>query len=278
MGLSSLASVLRARTRAGFKVPIETSPLGLEWGSNGFKVCTVRPGDVRRRNQAKEGMRKAFYPYAPIAKTLGLARTDCAKTRAYLDQEMDDHLESGLCFLVTAEDDPSNVLAAGMSRIWSRHADYRVLGSTVRAWHDAAAELAAEHDPSERHLVWRQYQHEHHFDLSQRILQTLAPASVEHAVYFGMFGATKEARSKRIMEMVYRSPPSATLFANKVKFMQMNMTTLDDIIGQMMRKPVVIDKMLYNQETLELEPGVKCFNAIAKLGGIRFFVDLDFYN
>ena len=243
----------------------------------------IQPDDLKLREQAKAHMLKVFYPYAPIPKALGLTRKDCDKTKTYLDQEIDDHLVSGLSLIGTAKSDPEDVALVLLVRVWKRDWNYDVLGSTMRGWHDAAAQLAAEHhDPSERHLVWRRYQTEHLFDMAQRILQTMVPDRIDRVIYLSMMGISqpKASSSSDVKQATWQLLPTYTNmidFRNKVQVMQSTVDVMDHIADRVMNKPLLLDQMKYDQENLELEPGVKCFEPVTKFGGNRFFLDLDYY-
>ncbi len=214
-------------------------------------------------------MRRTFYMEAPIPQVLQLSR-HCAKTHAFLDKEMDLFIQSGVSIKFVKDQEPSKVLGVGFSVTWKQNPSYEIVGANVRDWHNAAAELAAEwphHD--EKHLIWRDLQYQHIYDLSQRVLtQSRKP----HLVYLAMLVLSPEIRGQdSLSDKFLGQIPQEDTHSIMV---QSNFRGFDKTVFKSFPKTKLVDQVKYSEEELIVNSDCRAFKIIDHLDGIRFFAQL----
>jgi hypothetical protein len=216
--------------------------------------------------QVKEFMLRTFYEEAPIPKVLNLSR-NCSKTRQFLDKnELNLFINSGVSLKV--KDKSQNLLGIGFSAAWRQNPRYEIIGADVKNWHNTAAKIAQNYPENERHLIWRELQYQHIYDLAQRVLIKSKKSLV---FYLAMLYLSPEIRSSKIGEnaLIQTTVPGCSLLC------QSNFRAFDKTIYQKFKNPVLLDEVKYAEEELILNANNnRAFSPIDHLDGIRFYADL----
>ena len=85
---------------------------------------------------------------------------------------------------------------------WKKEDDYDIVNAKAKEWHDCAADIANEFSEDKRHLIWRDLQFQHIYDLGQQVLSNSKKPFV---VYLAMLYFDKEVRSSQISYKVMSS-------------------------------------------------------------------------
>ena len=208
-----------------------------------------------------------FYSQAPIPKTLQLSR-NCSLTRKYLREELDMFLNGGISFSLL--DSKSNILkGVALLAPWKRDEGYDIIDCSTKDWHNAAAEIAHEKSESVRHLIWRNLQFQHIYNLGQQVLTTSRKPFV---IYIAIYYLDKDMRSADISLRTLTDYFQAEECRNCSLIVQINIKATEKIAYQVMRNPILIDEVNYADEKLILnENEGRAFKAIDHLGSLRFF-------
>ena len=116
-------------------------------------------------------MLSTFYREAPIPLALKLNKDHGKSTYDYLTHEIESSLNSG-CSLMYVRPETNDILGITLNLVWKHNAEYNVIGASTKSWHNAAAEVI-HNDPGiiDKHLVWRNYQYQHIYDVGQNLLK-----------------------------------------------------------------------------------------------------------
>ena len=153
--------------RLGRHIPVETRS---EFVQN--KDCIVKSSDGKVQvsvidptdaQAVKNYMYKTFYRQAPIPIALQLSR-NCAQTKEFLQKELDLFINSGIS-LKFCDSENDTVLGVGLSTTWKQNPKYEIIGAPVKDWHNAAAQIAHSFPEEKRHIIWRDLQWQHIYDL-----------------------------------------------------------------------------------------------------------------
>ena len=252
--------------RIGAFVPAENHrhllPADIKFTHDPYEVSVI---DQVSTSDIKAYMARTFYREAPIPVALKLAR-DCEKTRQFLDKELNLLLNSGVSFQFVDKRSQS-VVGIGLSCAWNRCQKYDVVGASLKEWHNTAARIAREEfKEDERHLVWRDLQWQHIYDLGQRLL---SHSKRPHVFYFAMLYLDSPLRATKIADnSLTVEKPDCTLLC------QSNFRGFDKTVSRVFKKPFVCDEVKYSDEELVLyEKEGRAFRCIDHLDGIRFFAN-----
>lgn len=241
--------------------PIVTSSDG------NVKATVIDPG---KDDQAvKAYMYRTFYTQAPIPTVLKLSR-NCDETKHFLEKELNLFINSGVsikfCDSINHE-----ILGIGLSVIWKRNPNYEIIGAPVKEWHNTAASIARTFPEDERHIIWRDLQWQHIYDVGQTLLcQTKKPK----VLYKAMLILNPDLRSSSIANQAIDTISSQNDNADFSRFVQSNFRAFDKNVNQIYKNPQLLDEVKYSDEQLILnETEGRAFKIIDHLHGIRFFAD-----
>lgn len=226
--------------------------------------------DPRKDAQAvKAYMYKTFYTQAPIPTVLKLSR-NCDKTKHFLEKELNLFINSGVS-MKFCDSINNDILGIGLSVIWKRNPNYEIIGAPVKEWHNTAASIARTFPEEERHIIWRDLQWQHIYDIGQRLLcQTKKP----QVLYKAMLILNPDLRSSSIANQAIDTVSSKNDNADFSRFVQSNFRGFDKNVNQIYKNPHLLDEVKYSEEQLILyDTEGRAFKIIDHLDGIRFFAD-----
>ena len=242
------------------------------WASFLHKGITGRdvdPADSAARTRVKSFMRSHFFTQAPIPVALRLDEPDNAEVQAFLDREMDMYLNSGASIEICG---PDGALAGvGMAALWPRNDDYEAIDAPALHWHNAAAEIAAEaagkEDPR---LVWRDYQFQHLYDLSQRLMR-LHDRRV--TLWAGCLSYDRSIRDVGVSVPMLSTINGAMAAERGIIGTQSNFRGFDKTVTATFPNALLAEEVKYADEDLTVD-GVKVFDRILHCDGSRFYIGL----
>ena len=227
------------------------------------------------------------YREGAIPMALNLARKGCSKTANFVQNEIESALESGGSMIFTNPQD-SKIIAISLSFIWQRNNMYEVIGADLKSWHNAAAEVIARNPKrDDNHLIWRNYQTQHAYDIGQKLM--LQMPEKKYALYFSLVYVDPKYRQSGsslypnlITELWnIRNYGVQWNLADSIAYGMTTFTKMSE------KKPHYghyghfkpFDFLSYEEEELVLDGG-RCFEKFKKLGGMTFYVDYleDFTN
>ena len=212
----------------------------------------------------KDYMLKTFYREAPIPSALNLSR-NCDKTKAFLEKEIKLFINSGVSLKIL-DCHSREIVGIGFSVVWKRNTNYEVIGLSAKDWHNMAAVISKDYCENQRHLIWRELQYQHIYDLGQIVLRN---SGQSHVFYLAMLYLNKEVRSSQLSDIVISIPkPGCSLLC------QSNFRGFDKTVYKTFKNPIILDEVKYSEEKLVLnERGDRAFQPIDHLDGLRFFAD-----
>ena len=229
-------------------------------------VSVIDPG--KDAQAVKNYMFKTFYTQAPIPTALNLSR-NCDKTRNFLDKELDLFIHSGVSIKFC--DKNENILGIGFSVGWKRDVNYEIIGAPVLDWHNTAADIARTFPEEDRHIIWRDLQWQHIYDLGQKLLcQTQKP----QVLYKAILVLDPDLRSSNIANQAMQTICNFQPESEFSRFVQSNFRGFDKSVHKLYKNPQLLDEVKYSEEQLILnETKGRAFKCIDHLDGIRFFAD-----
>ena len=263
-----LKSILKERV--GCFIPLETNQQFFPSNHRIYNPQKTAIAKVIHPNEnvkpIKDYMLRNFYREAPIPLVLGLSR-ECTKTDAFIENEVKLFVQSGVSLKFT--DAKSNeILGISCSIVWKRNPDYDIIDATIKDWHNTSAEIAHEKPYEERHLVWRDLQYQHIYNLGQKVLQTSGKSFV---FYVAMFGLNKKIRGTIPLGEIMQHDK---ILQNCTMLCQSNFRAWESVVYNSWRNPVICEELKYLDEELCLdEKSGRAFKVIDHLDSLRFFVD-----
>ena len=217
-------------------------------------------------DQVKDFMLKTFYVEAPIPQVLKLDRQNCPETQKFLNAEMNYFISSKVSLKITSQIMENKLLGVGFSSVWNRDPNYFIIRAPVQEFHNCAAEIAQNFPLHHRHLIWRQLQWLHIYDLSQSFL---SQTQKSHLFYLAILYIQPEFRGKlnfipALMKQI--SQPNMSVMV------QSNFRGFDKQVKQFFHNPILLDGVKYTEEKLILDPKKgRAFAPIDFLDGLNFF-------
>ena len=261
--------------RVGAHVPIE--PQKLPIAKNDFllksdckkiTVSIVRP-TIDEIQGVKDFMFKTFYKEAPIPIVLKLGR-NCQETRTFIDKELELFMNSGVSIKFC--DDSGSIKGIGFSCVWNQNPKYEIIGAPVKNWHNAAADIAKTVNEEYRHIIWRDLQWQHIYDLGQKFLLQSRKKKI---FYLAMLYLNPEIRASKIAEKAVREMIFNMNSEQCSYLCQSNFRGFDKSVTRFFKNPLLLDSVKYSEENLVLtESEGRAFRVIDHLDGIRFYADI----
>ena len=270
----SLLSLLAARKN--FTIPMETHILhDKDWSFETDKYSIFNTlTHPELHGQIKETMISTFYREAPVPLALNLGNSNCFETRKTVEKEIVSALNSGVSIAYKTPKD-REIVSIALNLIWKRNNEYEIIGAKAEEWHNAAAEIISKNlEVNEKHLIWRNYQFQHIYDVGQKLLQQ-APEK-KYALYlstgyinpqFRRSGASSTSEISRLDDYHAHWDLSDCIIYFITSFYKMNKHIAKHYP---IYKP--FDHVRYTEEELILE-GEKCFRPFENLGGLTYYVD-----
>ena len=270
----SLVSLLASRKNC--PIPKETHVLHpADWS---FETDKYRVISLQNRPDLhpvlKKYMVSTFYREAPIPVALNLTKENCQSTHDYVMNEIDLGLKSG-CSTIYIKPPANDILSIRLNLIWQRDDKYKVIGADAKLWHNAAAEVI-DNDPEivDRHLIWRNYQFQHIYDMGQNLLKK-APKK-KYALYLNTGYITPELRrsGSTLVRTVNRLDDYHRHWnlTDCVIYFASTISKANVHIQNQHKNYTELDYVSYAEEELVID-GKKCFEPFTKLGGITYYVD-----
>ena len=217
----------------------------------------------------QEYMFQTFYSEAPIPIALKLSR-NCEETKDFLKKEVTLFTNGGVSMNLI-ESKTNEIKGIAFSVPWKKEDDYDIVNAKAKEWHNCAADIAHEFAEDKRHLIWRNLQFQHIYDLGQQVLSNSKKPFV---VYLAMLYFDKEVRSSQISYKVMSSYRNSEECKECSFLVQSNFPGFDKTVHQALKKPKLVDEVKYSEEKLVMEEnGGRAFSVIDKLDRLRFFVD-----
>ena len=275
MSKKSLLSLLASRRN--FKIPLESHMLHDKNWSFRTDTCFIRntKNHPELHNRITQIMSSTFYREAPVPLALNLADVNCTRTRNFLNNEISAALNSGASLFYT-KPNGTDFISIALNLIWERNKEYEVVGANIKEWHNAAAKvIATSPELRDKHLLWRNYQFQHIYDVGQKLLEK-APEK-KYALYLSTGYIHPDFRS---------SGTSTTSDISKLDDYHNHWKNISDCIiyytttFSAMNKRIEkfyphykpFDYISYTDQELVLD-GRRCFQEYEHLGGITYHVD-----
>jgi hypothetical protein len=220
-------------------------------------------------------MRSTFYREAPVPLALKLADTNCTRTHNFLNKEISTSLNSGTSLFYTKLNG-TDVISIALNLIWQRNKEYEVVGANVKEWHNAAAEIiATTPELRDNHLVWRNYQFQHIYDVGQKLLEE-APEK-KYALYLSTGYIHPEYRSSGTSTTleILKIDDFLTQWKNLsdcIIYCSTTFSKMDQRIQKFYPRYKPFDYISYTDQELVLD-GSRCFQEFEHLGGITYHAD-----
>ena len=229
--------------------------------------------------ELKQFYKSTFYHEAPVPHALNLTKMNCQATTSYVDAEIESGLKSGCSLLYTnptsVEKNKLEIRAIMSNLIWQRNDKYEVVGANAKSWHNAAAEIV--HKSPHRnynHLVWRQYQFQHIYDMGQHLLQK--EPDKRYAFYCSTGSIAPEYRGGLGIAIglgLLRPEDWHWSLNDCIVYTATTFSKLENIVKEHFKDFQQIDYVSYSEEQLVLDGNNRCFEPFEKLGGICFHVN-----
>ena len=245
------------------------------WSFKSDKYCILNiQNHPEFHVEIKDTMISTFYREAPVPTALNLGTKCCRKTYEFVQNEIGSALKSGSSIVYTKPKD-NKIIGIFLNLIWQRNDEYEVIGASAKSWHNAAAEVIAR-DPknNDNHLIWRNYQFQHIYDMGQNLLRQVPEK--KYALYLSTGYINPEFR---------RSGSSSVFEITRLKDYHLHwnltdcviyfMTTfskMDERIKKHYSNYKQFDYVGYDEQELILD-GHRCFEKFRNLGGITYYVD-----
>ena len=261
------------RSRIGYYCPFETHTHLFPKNNQILKdnpVVNAKVIDPQEDNKnVQDYMLRTFYSEAPIPIALRLSR-NCKETRNFLKKEVNLFTNGGISMkLIDSKTNKTKGIAFSVP--WKKHEDYEIINAKAKEFHNCAADIAHEFSEEKRHLIWRDLQFQHIYDLGQQILSESRKPFV---VYLAMLYFDKEVRSSQVSFKVMSSYRNSEECKDCSFLVQSNFPGFDKTVYQALKMPQLVDEVKYSEEKLVLEENVgRAFRVIDKLDRLRFFVD-----
>ena len=162
-------------------------------------------------------------------------------------------LTSG-CSIQLRSTEDNSLVGVGFTSVWPRDEKYETIkGYNLCDWHNAGAEIAHEHtDPFTRHLVWRNYQFQHIYNLAQCLMKK-TDGNKNLSMYIGGLYVAPSVRELGLASSTLVIAQETCDVLNAVALTQSNFRPSDKFIEERFRKAELLDQIAYEDEILCIE-------------------------
>ncbi len=188
-----------------------------------------------------------------------------------LEKEMNMYINSGVSLKFQRQDE-----WVGVAFIvdWPRDDNYQVIDVSAKEWHNTSAQIAQEIQPDCPQIIWRDYQFQQLYNLSQKYMKKWDRS---HLIWFGCWSLAESIRGIGTSDAVIRDlMPRFRSAGYKDKYLwgaQSNFRAFDWFLETHFGDDLqLIDRVGYDEEELCVDNGEKLFNKIKQLDGIHFYL------
>lgn len=177
------------------------------------------------------------------------------------------YLNSDLSF--TARDSSNRIVGAGLIGVWERREDYEIIDTDVKTWHNTAAELAQEVNPSNPAIVWRDFQFQHVYNLCQLNMHQWKK---QYHVWLGMLSLSASLRGTNFSAVTVGRVVSLLKSDKVLVGIQSNFKSFHDQVENQYIGAVPCGEVDYKDEQLLLPNGKRAFERVEDCQSIKFYL------
>lgn len=157
---------------------------------------------------------------------------------------------------------------------WHRDDNYEIIDVSAKDWHNVSAQIAQEIQPDSPQVIWRDYQFQHLYNLSQIYMNKW---NRQNMIWFGCWSLAESIRGIGTSDAVIRDfMPRFRSLEFRDKYLwgaQSNFRPFDKFLEAHFGDELqLIDRVGYDEEELSVKNGEKLFDKIKHIDGIHFYL------